>query len=284
MNAHYIPERFSNGVIFQHMISDGDLLADQEFQDPNEVSLVQRFTIGTRLVIGERAFRYGKFHTAVGELSYALVNGNVIAGGVTGDGAEVAYGGAPAIGDRTLVVLDTGSAVNRPVNYYQGGYCFIYRNPAIAQSAINFDQFRRIVSSTVGNTVSITLTLDYPLTCVPAATVDVYPSAYSLIGTPGHFSTGAETFVGFAHAFHAAGGFGWVQTWGPVNAHYVVKFLGERGAPGDRDAYFTSDGGVATAKSASGTDAYVSFQRAGYVIPCTKSAYGSMFFNLQLAP
>jgi len=284
MKAHYIPKRFSTGVVLDHMISDGYMVSGGKYQDPNEVSLVQNFDIGTRLVIGERAFRYGKFHVAVGELSYALVNGNVIAAGVTGDGAEVAYGGAPAIGDKTLVVLDTGSAANRPINYYKGGYVFIYRNPAIAQSATNHDQFRKIIASTVGNTVSITLTLDYPLVCVPGATVDVYPSAYSCIGTPGHFSSGAETFVGFAHAFHAAGGFGWVQTWGPVNAHYVVKFLGERGDPGDRDAYFTVDGGVATPKGASGSDVYVSFQRAGYVIPCTKSAYGSMFLNLQLAP
>jgi len=284
MKAHYIPKRFSTGFALDHLISDGAMIPGGSYQDPNEVSLVQNFDIGTRLVIGERAFRYGKFHTAVGEMSYALVNGNVIAGGVTGDGAEVAYGGTPAIGDRTLVVLDTTAAGSRPVNHYQGGYCFIYRNPAIAQSATNHDQLRRIIGSTVGNGTSITLTLDYPLTCVPGATVDVYPSAYSQIGTPGHFSSGEETFVGFAHAFHAAGGFGWVQTWGPVNAHYVVKFLGERGGPGDRDAYFTTDGGVATPKAASGTDAYVSFQRAGYVIPCTKSAYGSMFFYLQLAP
>ena len=284
MNAHYIPERFSNGVVFDHLISDGNLLPDQEYQDPCERSTVQKFTIGTRLVIGERAFRYGQFHEAVGEMSYALINGNIIAGGITGDGAEVACGGTPAIGNRTLVILDTSAAGARPVNYYQGGYCFIYRNPGIAQSATNHDQFRRIVASTVGNTVSIMLTLDYPLTCVPTVTVDVYPSAYSKICKPGHSSTGEETFVGFAHAWYAASEYGWVQTWGPVNAHYVVKFLGERGAPGDRDAYFTSDGGVATAKAASGTDAYVSFQRAGYVIPCTKSAYGSMFFNLQLAP
>jgi len=285
MNAHYIPERFSNGVVFDHLISDGNLLPDQEYQDPCERSTVQKFTIGTRLVIGERAFRYGFFHQAVGEMSYALVNGNVI----PNDGAEPLFVGTPLIGDRTIIVADAGSPANRPVNYYQGGYVFIYRNPTIAQSATNHDQFRRVVSSTVGTTANLILTLDYPLTCTPAHTgnandLDIYPSQYSLICQPGHSSAGEESFVGFAHAWYAASEYGWVQTWGPVNAHSVVKFCGERGAPGDRDCYFTAGGGVATAKSASGTDVYVSFQRAGYLLPCTKSAYGSEFFMLQLAP
>lgn len=280
MNAHYIPERFSNGVIFDHLITDGNLLPDQEYQDPCERSTVQRFTIGTRLVIGERAFRYGFFHEAVGEMSYALINGNII----PDDGAEVAFSGTPAIGDRTLIVADAGAPGVRPVNYYQGGYVFIYRNPAIAQSATNHDQFRRIVSSTVGTTATLVLTLDYPLTCVPAATVDIYASQYSKICKPGHSSVGEESFVGFAHAWYAASEYGWVQTWGPVNAHSVVKFMGERGAPGDRDAYFDITGGVITAKGATGTDTYVGGQRAGYLLPCTKGAYGSEFFMLQLAP
>jgi len=280
MNAHYIPERFSNGVVFDHLISDGNLLPDQEYQDPCELSTVQRFTIGTRLVIGERSFRYGKFHTAVGELRRALANGNII----PDDGAEVALYGSPAIGDRIVTVLDTGAPGDRPANYYQGGFVLFYRNLGIAQSALNHDEQRRIVSSTIGTTAKLSIELDYPLTCVPTQTADLYASPYSRIGTAKHFATGAETFVGFAHAFHAAGGFGWVQTWGPCHGTQDVKFLGERGTPGDRDAYFTDEGGVVTPKSATGTDNYISLQRAGYVIPCTKSAYGSMFFMLQLAP
>lgn len=281
MKAHYIPKRFSNGLAFGHLISDGELLAGKDFQDPNELSTTQKFSIGTRLVIGERAFRYGFFHTAVGELSYALVNGNII----PDDGAEVAFGGTPAIGDRTLVVLDTGAAGDRPVNFYQGGYCFIYRNPAIAQGATNFDQLRRIAASTVGNGVSITLTLDYPLTCVPAATVDVYPSAYSKICTPGHSESGAEMFVGYAHAFHAVSGYGWVQTWGPVNGHYTgggTEWPGNN-PPNDRQVVFSVEGGLRTTKS-SGTVVALASQIAGYVIPCTKSTYGSVFCYLQIAP
>jgi len=281
MKSHYIPKRFSDGVDVEHLISDGKMLDGGAWQDPCEVSTVQNFEIGTRLVLGDRAYRYGRFHTAIGELTYALVNGNII----PDDGAEVAFGGTPAIGDRTLVVLDTGSAGNRPVNYYQGGYCLIYRNPAIAQSALNHDQFRKIVGSTVGNTVSITLTLDYPLTCVPAATVDCYASPYSKICTPGHSSSGAEAFVGYAHAFHAASGFGWVQTWGPGHGHYTggaTEWPGNHG-PNDREVIFSVEGGLRTMKS-SGTVVPLCSQRAGWLIPCTKSDYGSVFVYLMIAP
>jgi len=280
VNAHYIPERLSNGVVQDHLISDGFQLVTGEYQDPNEVSTTQKYSIGTRLVIGDRAYRYGKFHTAVGELTYALVNGNII----PDDGAEVAYGGTPAIGDHTLVVLDTGTTT-RLVNHYQGGYCLIYRNPAIAQSALNHDQFRKILASTAGDGTSITLTLDYPLTCVPGATVDCYPSPYSKICTPGHSATGAEMFVGFAHAFHAESGFGWVQTWGPGHGHYTgggTEWPGNNG-PNDRQVVFSIEGGIRTTKS-SGTVVPLASQIAGYVIPCTKSNYGSCFVYLQIAP
>jgi len=281
MKEHYIPNRGSTGLIFGHMISDGSMIAGGKYQDPNEVSLVQNFDIGTRLVIGERSFRYAKFHTAVGELSYAMVNGNII----PDDGAEVAYGGTPKIGDKTLVVADMGAAGDRPLDYYKGGYCMIYRNPAIAQSAINHDQFRRIIGSTVGNGTSITLTLDYPLTCVPAATVDVYASAYSKVCTPGHSSGGAEMFVGYAHAWHAENGFGWVQTWGPVNGHYTggaTEWPGNHG-PNDRQVVFSVEGGLRTTKS-SGTVVALASQIAGFVIPCTKNDYGSVFCFLTIAP
>jgi len=281
MNAHFIPERQSDGIEFEHAITDGKMLANGAWQDPCGVSTIQNFEIGTCLRIGDRSYRYGRFHTAVDELTYAMVNGNII----PTDGAEVAVGGTPAIGDTTIVVLDTGAAGARPVNYYQGGYCLIYRNPAIAQSALNHDQFRKIIASTVGNTTSITLTLEYPLTCVPVATVDCYPSPYSKICKAGHSASGAEMFVGYAHAFHAEGGFGWVQTWGPAHGHYTggaTEWPGNHG-PNDRQCVFSVEGGLRTTKS-SGTVVPLASQIAGFVIPCTASDYGSCFFWLTIAP
>jgi len=280
MKSHFLFERNKTGFLTDYEISEGGMLEGGKWQNIEEVSTAQNFKIGTKLRIGNRVFHYGKFHTAVGELTYALVNGNII----PTDGAEVSTDGLGVVGSHTLVVLDTGSAVNRPVNYYQGGYCLIYRNPAVAQSATNHDQFRQIVASTVGNTVSITLTLDYPLTCIPAATVDCYPSIYSKVCTPGHSSSGNEYFVGYAHAFHAAGGFGWVQTWGPGHGHYTggaTEWPGNHG-PNDRTVIFSVEGGLRTTKS-SGTVVPLASQIAGDLLPCTAADYGSCFVFLKIA-
>lgn len=282
MKDHYIPKRQSDGGFVDHLITDGEMLAGGAWQDPCETSLVQNFDIGTCLRIGDRSFRYSKFKTAVGELTYALVNGNII----PDDGAEVAVGGTPAIGDTTLVVLDTGTTT-RPADYYKGGYCLIYRNSAIAQSALNHDQFRKIIGSTAGDGTSITLTLEFPLTCVPVLTVDCYPSPYSKVCTPGsaYGSSGAEMFIGYAHAFHAADGYGWLQTWGPAHGHYTggsTEWPGNHG-PNDRQCVFSVEGGLRTTKS-SGTVVPLASQIAGFVIPCTKSDYGSCFFWLTIAP
>jgi hypothetical protein len=275
MNAHYIPERKSLGVFTDHILTNGWPITGN-WQDPHEVSTDQNFAIGTRLILGDQSFRYGKFHTAVAEMSYALVNGNVI----PTDGAEVAILAGSAIGDHTITVLDT---TVRAVNYYQGGYVYFYRSGT--ETATNHDQLRRIIASTAGAGTSVTLTLDYPLTCIPIATCDVYPSQYSRIGTAGHFSSGNEMFVGYASAMHAAGGFGWVQTWGPVNGHYTggaTEWPGNHG-PNDRQVIFSVEGGLRTTKS-SGTVVPLASQIAGYALPCTAADYGSVFVYLTIAP
>lgn len=266
----YVPERKE----LVH-VDNGSMLINGAWQDPNETSTTQKFTIGSRLRIGERAYRYGYFHNTVAEMSYALVNGNII----PTDGAEVAVSGSPAIGDHTLTVLDTTA---RAVNYYQGGYCYIYRNGA--ETATNHDQFRRITASTAGVGVSVTLTLDYPLTCVPSLTIDCYPSPYSRIGTAGHFSSGNEMFVGYAHYPHVAASYGWVQTWGPGHGHYTgggTEWPGNHG-PNDRQVVFSVEGGLRTTKS-SGTVVPLASQIAGYLIPCSAADYGSVFVYLTVA-
>lgn len=247
-------------------------------QSVYERSLIQHFEIGARWQMGERVFRYTKCKSNLTDLNYAVINSHII----PDDGFEGAVSGSPKVGGKTVTILDTGSAAARPENYYQGAYIQIYRDPGVAASATNFDQQRRIIASTVGNGVSITLTLDYPLTCDINATVDVYPSPYSEIKKAESVSSGAETFVGFASAFLQIDEYGWLQTWGPVNGHYNIAFPGENG-PSDRDCYFNQAGEIITLKQ-SGSFVGNSYQRAGYVIPVTKSNYGSVFIQLQLSP
>lgn len=279
MKTTYNPARNKDGVIIEQLLSGGGMLDGGFLQDPHERSTVQNYEIGTRLVMDERVFRYGKSISDLTQLTYALINSHII----PTDGFEGAIVGTAKAGSRLVTIADQGAAGARPKDYYAGAYFLSYYNPTTGVSETNFDQQRRVVSSTVGNGVSITLTLDYPLTCDVTATCDVYPSQYSEVAACGAVSSGEETFIGYAAAYLQALEYGWFQTWGPVNGHYNIKFPGETGGAGDRDCYFNASGEIQTLKQ-TGSDAYISFQRAGYVIPVTKSAYGSVMIMLQLAP
>lgn len=278
MKATYQPTRGKDGVFTDQILSGGHMLAGGKLQDVHERSTVQNYDIGTRLLMDERVFRYAKSISNLTDLNYAVVNSHII----PDDGYEGAVSGTPKVGDTTITILDTGAAGDRPVNYYKGAFIQIYRDPGAAASATNFDQQRRVIASTVGNGVSITLTLDYPLTCDVKATVDVYPCQYSEIAKAAAVSSGEETFVGFAAALLQSGEFGWIQTWGPCNGHYNIKFPGENG-PNDRECFFNQAGEIITMKQG-GSYVGEGWQRAGYVIPVTKSLYGSVMIMLQLAP
>lgn len=240
-----------------------------------KVSPVQNFDIGTRWQIGDRVFYYAKCISNLTDINYAVINSHVI----PDDGYEGAISGTPKAGDQTITILDTGNASARPKNYYQGGFIQIYG------ATTPYHQMRRVVASTPGNGVSIKLTLDYPLTYDVEMTVDVYPSIYSEVAKAGAVASGHETFVGYAMAKLAIGEYGWIQTWGPVNGHYNQFFPGDSSGDlaNDRDCVFNASGEIITLQQM-GTFSGVSFQRAGYVLPCTKSNYGSVFIMLQLAP
>lgn len=246
-------------------------------QSVYERSTTRKFDIGARWQMNERVFYYAKAGGNVGNLEYPVINSHII----PDDGYEGAVVGTPLVGDNTITISDTGSAATRPLNYYQGGLFHVY------SSTVGQRQTRRIVGSTAGNAATITLTLDYPLTPdasgnLTVTTVDAYPSPYSEVMAPESVSSGEETFVGFPRALLQSGEYGWIQTYGPVNGHYNIKFPGERG-PYDRECYFIQTGAIVTLQQ-SGSFVGVSYQRAGYVLPVTKSLYGSVCIQLQLSP
>lgn len=249
-------------------------------QSPYERSTTKKFDLGARWQMNDRVFYYGKAGGNLGNLEYPVINSHII----PDDGYEGAISGTPVVGDTTITITDTGSAATRPLNYYKDGYIHIYSS-TVAQR-----QTRRVIGSTVGNGATITLTLDYPLTPdasgnLTVTTVDVYPNMFSEFMAPREVASGHETFVGFPQALLQSGEYGWIQTWGPVNGHYNQYFPGDSSGDlaSDRDCYFTAYGEIVTLQQM-GSFVGGSFQRAGYVIPCTKSNYGSVFINLQLSP
>lgn len=249
-------------------------------QSVYERSTTKKFDIGSRWQMNERVFFYAKAGGNIGNLEYPVINSHII----PDDGYEGGVSGTPLVGDKTITITDTGSAATRPLNYYKGGHIHIYSSTTAQR------QTRRIIGSTVGNAATITLTLDYPLTgdtngALTVTTVDVYPNMFSEIMAPRAVAGGHETFVGFPQALLQSGEYGWIQTYGPVNGHYNQYFPGDSSGDlaSDRDCYFTAFGEIVTLQQM-GSFVGGSFQRAGFVIPCTKSNYGSVFIQLQLSP
>ena len=274
MKSFYYPKRTLSGLKVDAYLMGGKMLAGGAFQDIHDLSASQNYEIGTKLVMGDRVFHYAKSISDLTDINYALINSHII----PDDGFEGAATGVAE--SRSIVISDTGAAGARPVNYYAGGFIQLYG------ATTPYHQMRRVVSSTVGNGVSITLTLDYPLAYTLAATVDVYPSIYSEVAKAGAVASGHETFVGYAMAkLTTSYPYGWVQTWGPVNGHYNQHFPGDSSGDlaNDRDCVFNAAGEIITLQQM-GSFTGVSYQRAGYILPCTKSNYGSVFIMLQLAP
>jgi hypothetical protein len=249
-------------------------------QSPYDRSTTKHFPIGTRWQLSDRVFFYAKAGGNIGSLEHPVINGSII----PDDGFEGAKSGTPLIGDTTITVLDTGSSTTRPKDYYEGGYTHIYSATAGQR------QTRRVVKSTVGNTTSITLTLDGALTgdtngLLTVTTVDVYPSIFRNVKAPEAVATGEESFVGYPRARLQSGEYGWIQTWGPVNGHYNQYFPGDSSGDlkDDRDCVFNQAGEIITLQQM-GSFVGKSYQHAGFVIPCTKTNYGSVFILLQIIP
>jgi hypothetical protein len=207
-----------------------------------------------------------------------VANANFVADGYAGDGATVdLYGDTASVGDIVIAIDDLNNATTRPVDHYEGGYVqLLGANTTERQS-------RRIVSSTVGDGTCIYLTLDAPLTtAITDGAVDCIPSQYSNCVAPQAEANAYETFVAFprVEGTITSGYYFWGLTRGPVMAHYRNTFPGE--AVSDKDCYFDRSGFIDSAPNVQGTFGSVSPQRAGYLIPCNTSAYGSTFIFLQL--
>jgi len=223
-------------------------------------------------------YRMAKAGAAMtGTIEYAVVNANVIADGVTGDMATVdLYSDTAAVGDIVIRIDDTSTAANRPVNFYEGGYAHFYGGSASER------QSRRIISSTVGTTASLYITLNAPLdVAITDGAIDALPSPFSNVVTAQAEASTYETFVGYKPICSITSGYYfWLKTSGPQMGHYVNTWPGS-GAR-DKDVYFESTGGITSTETTTGTFGTVSPQRAGYGIMCNTSDYGCVYFMLQL--
>jgi hypothetical protein len=212
-----------------------------------------------------------------GSLPVPVANANVCADGVTGDLSTCdLYSDTASVGDVVIRIDDTNDATARPVDFFEGGHAFFYGAGTTERQA------RRVLSSTVGTSASLYITLDAPLTiAITDGAVDVYPSQYSNCVNPQAEANTYETFVAYPLLPSITSGYYfWGLTRGPCMGHYRTTFPGE--AAVDKDVYFDRTGYIDTVINVNGTFGSVSPQRAGYLIPCNTAGYGSTFFFLQL--
>jgi len=210
-----------------------------------------------------------------GTIEYAVANANFAADDADGDMATVDISGdTAAIGDFVITIKDTNTASARPVNFYEGGVAHFYGGSTAER------QTRRIVSSTVGTSATLSITLDAPLTvAITDGAVDALPSPYgNCVNAQAEAST-YETFVCFRKVSVITNGYYfWGQTQGLCVGHYIATWPGS--GANDKDVYFGNTGGITSTETSGAVT--TSPQRAGYGVMCNTSNYGSVYFMLQL--
>ena len=271
--------RNKDGVAGDQMITGGRQRPLGTRQDVHEVSTVQNYDIGTRLVMDDRVFRYCKAKTALVPLKGGC--GDVMPR--EGNTAAVAY----EVGSFTITIPENPNgpdyAAEAVAGYWNEGFIWIQVSPAPGQ-------MHRIKSSAAASGGFITLTLYEALKVrVPASTwITAWANPYGLLIPPsgGKLSIIAEPLVVVPQ-----NSFFWGQTNGPIFGQLNATAMGR--ASGDRTVFFASDGSVMSSVDVDFTAGNALPQIAGFLItntaPWTNAGGnpelgGDQFYMLQLAP
>ena len=273
--------RNAKGTLLGHTIQQVGVQETPAWDFIHQRSLVKHpdYNIGDYVDLPDgKRYRCCKSGAAVGGLARGLINGNIIPGDTGGSGYEGSLVAEVAAGKHVVVITDTASAANRPVDYYAGGTFVAF----IATHYLSYG----ITKSTVGNGTSITLTLDASLQveCSASRGVTAYPSIYGSVKNGSAQLANVETFVGVAACPNvaAANTYFWLQTRGLlwVTPHGTTW----PGSAADRrDVYFHQDGTIDPAHVAGIGSTNTSPQRAGYIVMAgSTGTYGDALIMLQL--
>lgn len=259
---------------------DGAVVFLPKFADTEGVNLVtpdvyvatdgQEYPFGTRAVIGERVFRYGKASTnGIARPHWLVQNRNIY----NDDGLQDCWEGsstavATAVGDTTIIYSDTNA--NHVANFFRRGWAVFFY-------AVN-TRVHQILSNTAGGTTT-TLTLVDPISEADAdgaIYATIHPSIYSKMDyVHGGGSTQAG-FVGVALGVFGASYYGWVQTWGPC---YCSPSATLGNAAYERTIIGSYDGSIKLVEAIT-TDTY--HQRVGWALPDHQD--DDQFFMLTISP
>lgn len=254
----------------------------------------QRFPIGTRLTMDDRAFRYSFAESA------AISHQNRGAGNsnrhMEGNAIGAAVAGAYTLNWR-LEDCDFSTANGKTgldlvgynvANTYEGGYIWIMNTD------VTLWEFHKIVGNLVatGTTIStpsdastddyVRLTLETPLKSSGSA-LAVWCTAYrNIYSDCSSLGVTDMPVVCVPHIKAAENSFFWGQTWGPM---WTTAFST---TPGTSDNYrelvfYPTGQGFIIATIADVAPATLSYQHAGHLITYTRNT-GDMCYMLTLAP
>lgn len=258
MKNTFDPVRNKDGIIVDQILSGGHMLDGGKLQDIHEASTVQNYDIGTRLVEGDRVFRYCK----------AGANLSRFIGGFNENQWPInaALTIAATAGSQTMSIPETTCVKN----YYAGGFIALFSSPL---------QFYRILSNTASDGAECILTLETTIktTLAIGGWVTGYPSPYIDLRNVGS-STGYNTVLAVPVVDVPSGSYFWGQTWGPCYA------VADGTVPGittrAREVFWAESGNIEPyADAGAGLG-----QSAGYLIPRTESGSGDQFYMLQISP
>lgn len=245
--------------VFNELITGYGFVPGGSAQDIFTESATANFKLGTRIVEGDRVFRYCKAGAALTRFIGGFNNNTwPINAALTAEATALAT---------TISVPDAACAVNA----YAGGYIVLFSSPL---------QFYRILSNTVSDGVDTVLTIETPLkvTCAIGIWATGYASPYADLR---NITTGA---VGFGSVMAVpiinvqSGYYFWGQTWGPCYA------VADGTVPGtvvsERHVFFAQSGNIEPFVDAGSGNG----QLAGYIIPVTSGGGGDQFYMLTLQP
>lgn len=257
-------------VIYLPSQPEAEGLANLAAPDPYTPTVAQLYPLGTRAVIGERVFRYGKAGTnAIARPHWLVQNRNVY----NDDGLKDCWEGsstavATAVDDTTIIFADTNSS--HVANFFQRGWMILFY-------ATN-TRVHQILKNTAGGT-TITFTLVDPIAEADAdgaIFATVHPSIYSKMERVHGGGSTQAAFIGVALSPFTASNYGWIQTWGPCYCTPQATFGNaayERAIIGNYDGSIN----VVTAPAAGSYH-----QRVGHTLP--EHEDDDHFFMLTIAP
>lgn len=241
-------------------------------QDIYELSDVQKYVVGSRLVVDMRVFYYSR---AGGALVPDVGAKNALAQHV----AYAVLADAPV--GSTVLVITVGAADGVlgngaiSANELAGGYMAIF--PAAGNKAIT----RRIVSNSAvgagGGAMTVVVDKPLPVALTAVSHGECMANPYANVQT---LNSDTTSVVGIPTVAATLGQYLWLQTWGPI---WIAPQAGVSVGSNNREVVFRHDGSIDVHDPADPNVA--KGQHAGFVLAnAAGGGQGAPFIMLQITP